>query len=73
MQNTELSSKEAAKLLGISDARIRQYILGGRLRARKFAGVWIIDRKDFISFRKEHAKRTAKRAPKQQQDVATTN
>ena len=41
-----LTAKQAAKLLGVNDSRIRQFILEGRLPASKFANAWMIRRKD---------------------------
>ena len=41
-----LTTKQAAKVLGINDSRVRQLILSGRLPARKFGRDWIIEEKD---------------------------
>lgn len=37
-----VTTKEAAKLLGVSDARVRQLILGGKLLAEKQAGTHLV-------------------------------
>ena len=37
---------EAGRRLGISDARVRALIMGGRLKATKVGGAWLIDPKD---------------------------
>ena len=41
-----LTTKQAAKALGINDSRVRQLILSGRLPAQKFGRDWIIKEKD---------------------------
>ena len=41
-----ITTKQAAKELGVNESRVRQLILAGRLPAQKFAGVWMIRKKD---------------------------
>jgi excisionase family DNA binding protein len=41
-----LTTKEAGKLLGINDSRVRQLIIEGRLPAIKFGNAWVIQEKD---------------------------
>ena len=41
-----LTTKQAAKALGINDSRVRQLILSGRLSAIKIGRDWIIQKKD---------------------------
>lgn len=41
-----LTTKQAAKILGVNDSRMRQFILEGRLPARKFGWAWMIQEKD---------------------------
>ena len=41
-----LTTKQAAKELGVNDSRVRQLILAGRLPAKKFGEVWMIRKKD---------------------------
>lgn len=41
-----LTTKQAAKTLGINDSRVRQLILSGRLPAQKIGRDWIIQEKD---------------------------
>ena len=41
-----LTTKQAAKALGINDSRVRQLILSGRLSATKIGRDWIIQKKD---------------------------
>ena len=57
-----LSTKEAAKRLGISDARVRQLILKGRLPAIKHGRDWIIKERSLIQV----ADRKTGRPPKKQ-------
>lgn len=48
-----ISTKEAAKLLGLSDYRVvDQYIIAGYLKAEKFSGVWMVDKKDVLERKK---------------------
>lgn len=41
-----LTTKQAARALGINDSRVRQLILSGRLPAQKIGRDWIIQEKD---------------------------
>ena len=41
-----INTKEAAKLLGVNDSRVRQLILAGRLPAQKVGRDWIIRERD---------------------------
>ncbi len=41
-----LTTKQAAKELGVNDSRVRQLILAGRLPATKFGRDWMIKEKD---------------------------
>jgi excisionase family DNA binding protein len=41
-----LGTVEAARRLGVSDARVRSLIASGRLKAVKVGGAWLIDPKD---------------------------
>ena len=41
-----LTVKQATQILKISDRRVRQLILDGRLPATKFANAWMIKKKD---------------------------
>ncbi len=41
-----ITTKQAAKILGINDSRVRQLILAGRLPAKKFGRDWLINEKD---------------------------
>lgn len=41
-----LTTEQAGKILNINDSRVRQLILAGRLPAKKFGAVWMIQKKD---------------------------
>jgi excisionase family DNA binding protein len=43
---TLLSTTQAADILGVKQARVRQLILAGRLPARKIGRDWVIRQKD---------------------------
>ncbi len=45
-----ITSKAAAKLLGVGQSRVRQFVLEGRLPAKKFAGRLAIDKEDVLAF-----------------------
>ncbi len=54
---SELTSKEAAELLEVSESRIRQFILANRVRSRKIGNTRLIKRVDIdkiIESRAEH-------------------
>ncbi len=42
----EVTSKEAAEILSVSESRIRQFILANRLRSRKIGNTRLIKRAD---------------------------
>ena len=41
-----LTAKQAGKILGVNDSRVRQLILKGRLPATRFANAWMIQERD---------------------------
>lgn len=41
-----LTTRQAGKILDVNDSRVRQFILEGRLPAKKFGAVWMIEEKD---------------------------
>ena len=57
---------EAARRLGISDARVRALIMSGRLKATKVGGAWLIDPKDLnaVKDRKVGRPRKARKSVK---------
>ena len=46
--NGEITSKEAATILDVSESRIRQFILANRVRSRKVGNTRLIKRVDII-------------------------
>ncbi len=46
--NSEITSKEAAVLLKVTDSRIRQIILENRVRSRKVGNTRLIKRVDIL-------------------------
>jgi excisionase family DNA binding protein len=46
--NGEITSKEAAQLLGVTEGRIRQIILENRVRSRKIGNTRLIKRFDIL-------------------------
>jgi|GEM_PF-4571377 len=52
MELAVYTAKQVAKVLGVSDSRVRQFILLGRLRGKKVAGAWFVDGKEVARFRK---------------------
>lgn len=56
----ELTVKQVADRLGVTDSRVRQIILAGELPARKFAGSWAVDQealKKYIAERDKDKKK----------------
>jgi excisionase family DNA binding protein len=62
-----LGTVEAARRLGISDARVRSLIASERLKAVKVGGAWLIDPKDLeaVKVRKVGRPRKACKSTKQ--------
>ena len=63
-----LTTKEAADVLGVSAARVRQLVLSGQLPARKFGRDLVIEQSDLKSV----ASRPMGRPPKAKAEDATT-
>jgi excisionase family DNA binding protein len=61
-----IGTTEAARRLGISDARVRALIMSKRLKAVKVGGAWLIDPKDLdaVKVRKVGRPRKARKASK---------
>lgn len=53
VENRLVTTHEAARLLGISDARVRQLVLGGSLLARKQAGANLVYLRSVLDRMKE--------------------
>jgi excisionase family DNA binding protein len=56
-----VTTKEAARILGITDGRVRQMILKGQLRAKRFGRALTLSRSDVESLRGRKAGRPEKR------------
>jgi excisionase family DNA binding protein len=55
-----ITTKEAADLIGVTDAHVR-YLLGkGRIQGKKFAGVWMVSRQAVVAY-KNKVKRLGKK------------
>lgn len=46
-----VDAKEAAKIAGVTSARMRQLAISGELGARKFGNAWAFDLDDVIAYR----------------------
>ena len=57
VENRLVTTREAAKLLGVSDARVRQLILGGSLLARKQAGANLVHLRSVLDRMRERPAR----------------
>jgi excisionase family DNA binding protein len=40
-----LTSGEAAKILGITNGRVRQLLIKGTLKGKRFGHIWMVDRR----------------------------
>ena len=47
---------EAAKILRVQDSRIRQLLLSGTLRGKKFGHVWMVEQKSIDKYAKSNRK-----------------
>lgn len=57
MSEQFIGTKEAAELLNVSQARIRQLIMEKRLKAKKIGNSWLIDTNDLDGVRSRPAGR----------------
>jgi len=55
-----IGTTEAARRLGVSDARVRALIESGRLKAVKIGGAWLIDPKDLAAVKNRKVGRPRK-------------
>jgi len=55
-----IGTTEAARRLGVSDARVRALIESGRLKAVKIGGAWLIDPKDLAAVKNRKVGRPKK-------------
>lgn len=63
-----IGTTEAARRLGISDARVRTLIMTGRLKAVKVGGAWLIDPKDLTAVKNRKVGRPKSRKTKLKPD-----
>jgi excisionase family DNA binding protein len=56
----KLTTKEAAQILGVSDARVRQLVLSGKLPAEKFGRDLMIDEADLEAVKERKPGRPSK-------------
>lgn len=61
-QRKELTTSETAVLLGVTPARVRQFIGEGRLPARRFGRDWLIRKIDAERFASQPRRRTGRRS-----------
>jgi excisionase family DNA binding protein len=55
MSEEWVTTREAAKLIGVTDAHVR-YLLGkNRITGKKFAGVWMVSRQSVVEYREKIA------------------
>lgn len=45
-----ITVSEASKMLGVSDRRVRDFLLSGRLPAMRLAHIWLIKKEEVIRF-----------------------
>jgi excisionase family DNA binding protein len=57
--NDEITSKEAAELLGVVESRVRQIILTNRVRSRKVGNTRLIKRKDIEKYMHQRRRKAA--------------
>lgn|GEM_PF-1501882 len=58
--NNRVTTKEAARILGVSDGRVRQMILNGQLPAQRFGRALTLSRRDVETLRGRKAGRPKK-------------
>lgn len=46
-----LTTKQAAKILGVNDSRVRQFLLAKRLKGTKIGTSWLINRRTLQRFK----------------------
>lgn len=56
----KLTTKEAAKILGVTDVRVRQLVLSGKLPAEKFGRDLMIDEEDLEAIKDRKPGRPSK-------------
>lgn len=51
-----LTAKQAAERIGVTDARVRQLAIAGKLPGTKHGRDWVFDEADVDAYRREKAK-----------------
>jgi excisionase family DNA binding protein len=59
-----ISTKEAARIIGVSQRRVQQFVTQGRLQAHKVAGVWLVNQDDLDKVKNRKNGRPKKEADK---------
>jgi excisionase family DNA binding protein len=59
-----LTVNEAAKLSGYNADHLRELIRDGKIKARKFSIVWMVDRESLLAYLSKQEKLGSKRGPK---------
>jgi excisionase family DNA binding protein len=62
--NGWITVSEAAKLTGYNRDHLRELIRDGKIKARKFATVWMVDRESLLSYLERAHAMGEKRGPK---------
>ena len=52
-KKTLLSTKDAAALLEVTDSRVRQLLIEGKLKGKRISGVWVIQRNDIERYQSQ--------------------
>ena len=59
-----ITTAEAAKLSGYHPDHLRRLLVAGKIKARKFSGVWQVSRADLLQFMRLTEQAGKKRGPK---------
>lgn len=59
-QRAEITTAEAAVLIGVTPSRVRQFISARRLAARRFGRDWLLRRADAAAFARKPRHRTGR-------------
>jgi len=66
MAETWISVNDAAREFNYHPDHLRELIRAGKIKARKFATVWQIDRVSLATYIRQQAKQGEKRGPKKE-------
>ena len=64
MLNNWITTSEAAEIGNYHINHVRRLIRGGKIEARKFGTVWMVNRESFISYLKDTQNKGERRGPK---------